>query len=206
MGLFKTFKILIPAYVLLFSLQGMAQEALIAAFKDSYSLESAGEYSKAADKLKAVYDENSYETNLRLGWLTYEAGKLNESLQYYARAIALKPYAIEPRLGLAYPLYAMGKIDELVSVYHKVLEIDPQNALANYRLGLVYYYRAGFDKAEAYFEKVINLYPFDYETLLMLAWTKLKLQKSREAKVLFTKVLLYKPGDASALEGLSYIK
>jgi hypothetical protein len=40
----------------------------------------------------------------------------------------------------------------------------------------------------------------------MLAWTNLQLGKSREARVLFNKVLLYSPGDKSALEGMGLIK
>jgi len=53
---------------------------------------------------------------------------------------------------------------------------------------------------------VVNLYPFGYDGLLMFAWTNLKAGKLREAKILFNKVLMYSPGDKSALEGLSYIK
>jgi len=40
----------------------------------------------------------------------------------------------------------------------------------------------------------------------MLGWADYRLGKSREAKILFSKALLYYPGDASAKEGLSLIK
>jgi len=40
----------------------------------------------------------------------------------------------------------------------------------------------------------------------MFAWTNLKLGKTREAQVLFNKVLMLSPDDKSALEGLSLIK
>jgi hypothetical protein len=40
----------------------------------------------------------------------------------------------------------------------------------------------------------------------MLAWTFLNLGRTAEAKVLFKKALLNRPGDASATEGLSKIK
>ena len=48
----------------------------------------------------------------------------------------------------------------------------------------------------------VNLYPFDYDSVIMLAWTNFQLNKFREAKVLFNKSLLIRPGDESALEGL----
>ena len=53
---------------------------------------------------------------------------------------------------------------------------------------------------------MINLYPFDYDSLLLYARTNYQLGKLREAQVMFNKVLLNKPKDVSALEGLSLIK
>ncbi len=181
-------------------------EDIIKAFGESYALESKKDYKGAAEKLKKVYQAEAYEINLRLGWLYYNAGILSESVSYYQKAIALKPYAIEPKLGLVYPYSAQGRWDEVITLYNKILEVDPQNSLANYRLGLIYYNRANYVKADPYIEKVVNLYPFDYDALILFAWNKLKLQKTREAKVLFQKVLMYNPDDESALEGLKLIK
>lgn len=192
--------------ILFLSFQARGQENVIAAFKDSYAFEKDGEYAKAIEKIKSVYEVDSYEANLRLGWLNYLSGQFYESIGFYSKAISIYPYAIEARFGMAYPAYALGKIDDVMTQYLKIIEIDPQNTLANYRLGLIYYGKGNYEKAEACFEKVVNLYPFDYDSLLMFAWTKLKLQKFREAKVLFNKVLIYNPGDASATEGLQYVK
>lgn len=192
--------------MLSFSIYSMAQDEIIAAFKDSYALEQKSEFVKAADRLNKVYQADSYEVNLRLGWLNYLAGRLKESVDFYGKAIALKPYAVEPKLGMAYPLSAQAKWDELLSLYNKIIEVDPQNSLVNYRLGLIYYNRQNFEKADTYLEKVINLYPFDYDTIILLAWNKLALQKFKEAKVLFNKALMYNPDDASAKEGLKLIR
>lgn len=188
------------------SIDIFGQDEIIKAFSESYTLEQKGDFSKATEKLIKVYQADSYELNLRLGWLNYVAGKLTESKNYYEKAIALKPYSIEARWGIAYPLSAEAKWDELIVVYNKILEIDPQNTLTNYRLGLIYYNRQNYEKADLYLEKVISLHPFDYDTMLLLAWNKLALQKFREAKVLFNKVLMFSPDDASALEGLKLIK
>jgi tetratricopeptide (TPR) repeat protein len=183
-----------------------AQDPLVKAFSESYTAEKAKDYKKAIEPLKKVYAEDSYEINLRLGWLYFYAGQLNESVQYYKKAVALKPYAIEPKLGLAQPLGAQGKIDELLSLYQGILVIDPQNSVVNYRVGLIYYNKSQFEKALPYLEKVVNLYPFDYDGVILLAWNQFKLQKVKEARVLFNKALLYNPGDASATEGLKLLK
>jgi hypothetical protein len=51
----------------------------------------------------------------------------------------------------------------------------------------------------------VDLYPFGYDGLLMLGWTSYFLGSYNEAKVLFNKVKLYNPNDASANEGLQLL-
>lgn len=184
----------------------LGQDPLVKAFSDSYAAEKAKDYKKAIEAVHKVYATDGYEINLRLGWLYLLAGQLSESVVYYKKSIALKPYAIEPKLGLAQPLAAQGRMDELVSLYQSVLAIDPQSSVVNYRVGLIYYNKAQYEKAFPYLEKVVNLYPFDYDGVILLAWIQLKLQRVREARVLFQKALLYNPGDASAAEGLKLLQ
>jgi tetratricopeptide (TPR) repeat protein len=182
------------------------QATLQAAFSKSYQYESRGNFTDAITTLKAVYQEDSYEINVRLGWVTYLAGLFTESSAYYQKAIALKPYSIEAKLGFANPASALGNWDQVIAQYNEILTIDPQNTTTNYRMGSIYYGRKDYSKAEKYLEKVVNLYPFDYDSNILFAWTNLKLGKLREASVLFNKVLLIKPADASAIEGLGLIK
>ncbi len=179
---------------------------LTSAFNESYAKEKNAKYTDAAAVLKAHYDEKSYEINLRLGWLTYLQGQFSESMGYYSKAIDLMPYAIEPRLGIVLPASAMGNWDLVVLHYNKILNIDPNNTLVLYRMGLINYERKDYKQAYSHFEKVVNLYPWDHDSLLMFAWTNYMLGKTREAKILFQKTLLYNPDDASAKEGLGLIK
>jgi tetratricopeptide (TPR) repeat protein len=176
------------------------------AFESSYTLQDKANYTGAVGVLKTVYDENSYEINLRLGWLNYLGGQFTESTAYYQKAMKLKPYAIEARFGFVYPAAALGNWDQVITQYNEILKIDPQNTVANYRMGSIYYGKLDYAAAEKYLEKVINLYPFDYDSNILYAWTNLKLGKNREAQVLFHKVLMMRPKDASAMEGLGFIK
>lgn len=195
--------------LLFFSLTLFSQtnySVLQAAFAKSQEYEGRGNFAEAISSVKAVYQEDSYEINLRLGWVTYLNGSFTESCAYYQKAIKLKPYSIEAKIGFANPASALGNWDQVVTQYNDVLAIDPQNTTVNYRMGSIYYGRKDFAKAEKHLEKVINLYPFDYDTMILYAWTSFKLGKLREAQVMFNKVLLNKPKDTSALEGLSLIK
>ena len=176
------------------------------AFEESYSLEKEGEYNKAIKKIKTVYSADSYEINLRLGWLNYYAGFFTESTTYYQKAILLMPYSIEAKLGLINPLAALGNWNIVIKTYEKILQLDPKNSTANYRLGSIYYGKKDYNNAYKYYEKVVNSYPFDYDATLMFAWTNYFMGKKREAKILFNKVLLISPNDSSANEGLGLIK
>lgn len=182
------------------------QETLEKAFAKSYELEKAGDFSAAADAIKKVFDEESYEMNLRLGWLNYNAGLFDESVIFYTNAQKLKPYSEEARFGLILPKAALGNWNDVIALYQQILELSPNNSVALYRLGLVYYGQKKYSKAEPLFKKVVDLYPFGYDGLLMLGWTSYFMGNYNQAKVLFNKVKLYSPNDKSANEGLNLIK
>lgn len=175
------------------------------AFAESFQLEQNGDYSGAINLLKNVYDEDSYEINLRLGWLHYALGLFTESTPYYQKCIQIKPLSIEARLGIINPAAAMGNWSQVENTYLDILTIDPGNSTANYRLGTIYYGTGDFKTASKYFEKLLNHYPFDYDAIIMSAWNCYKLGEMRKAKVLFNKALLNRPNDKSALEGLGLI-
>lgn len=184
----------------------VSQDVLQAAFSKSYATEKNGDFTASMEPLKKVYDESSYELNLRLGWLNYNAGLFDEAIIFYGRAQKLKPYSEEARFGLILPLAALGKWNDVIKIYEAILETSPNNSVALYRLGLVYYGRKDYNKANTLFKKVVDLYPFGYDGLLMLGWTSYFLGNTSQAKVLFNKVNLYNPGDKSATEGLNLIK
>jgi tetratricopeptide (TPR) repeat protein len=210
MELLKQFKTYFTGLlILLMPLGAWGQQNIsniIDAFQQSYINEGTGKYPDAIEVLKNIYNEDSYEINLRLGWLTYQSGLFSESLAFYNKAIALMPYSIEPRWGVVLPASALGNWEMVINQYQKILEINPNNSIAHHRLGLIYYGRDEFQEAYKHFEKVVNLYPFDYDGLTMLAWTNFKLGKQREAIVLFRKALMHTPSGSSALEGLELLE
>jgi len=96
------------------------------------------------------------------------------------------------------------KVNQIIAICENWF--DPNNTLVLYRMGMISYENKDYQKAYTYFQKVVNLYPFDYYSVLMLGWTNYQLGKTKEAKILFQKALLYDPTSASAKEGLSLIK
>jgi len=204
--LFCILALLIMPALKSFSQDSSDETSVKAAFENSYISEKGGQYLKAINTLKAVYDEKSYELNLRIGYLYYESAAYRDAERYYKKAIELKPNSIEAKFGLVLPLAALTSWDTVRMQYEAIIKLDPNNTTANYRLGLIYYYKNDYKTALPYFEKVNELYPFDYDNNLMYAWTNLKLGNKALAKTLFNSALMNHPKDASAMEGLKSIK
>jgi tetratricopeptide (TPR) repeat protein len=194
-------------FILILSNSNFAQSNKTAlAFSESLEHEKKLEYNSAIETMVGLKDSTTYEVNMRLGWLCYKAGYKKRSLAYYSKAINIMPNAIEPRYGFAYPAYQLEDFKDLIEQEKKIIEIDPNNKTVNGNLGSVYYYSKDYKNALPYFQKIVSLYPFDYDNNLLLAWTNLKLGKNIDAEYYFNVVLLYSPKDASANEGISYIK
>ena len=176
------------------------------AFSMSYANESKKNYQQAINDLMTVYDEKSYEINVRLVWLYYYLEAYEVSKKYYDIAVQINPNSVEGRLGLVLPASALANWDLVLQQYLEILKIDDLNSTVNYFTGLIFYNKAEFNNAEKYFEKVYQHYPFNYDTAIVLAITKQKLKKDNDAKNLYMKALLFYPGDQTALEGLKSLE
>ena len=200
-------KNIITALLVLVSVTAFSQSADVVqnAFVKSYVAENDKNYPLAISELKTVYDPAGYMINIRLAWLNYLDKQYTVSANYYKKSIAIRPYAIEARFGCVKPLSALEDWEGVKKQYMEILTIDPQNTLANYWLGVVYYNRKDFLNAVELFEKVVNLFPLDYDSLIMLAWSKLKSSKPAEAKILFRQALIIRPNDSTAISGLKMV-
>jgi tetratricopeptide (TPR) repeat protein len=202
----KSLFVTIIVAVITINLYAQNQSARQSSFYRSYEYEKSSNYSSAIKELTNIYKADDYFTNIRLGWLYYLSKQYTASVKYYEKAILLKPYAIEAKFGLIKPLSATENWNRVKLTYIEILKIDPHNTVANYWLGVIYYNRKDYISANRLFEKVVNLYPLDYDSVIMLAWTKLRLGKPGEAKILFNHALTLRPNDKSSLEGLDLLK
>jgi tetratricopeptide (TPR) repeat protein len=191
--------------LLAITLQAQNYTDLQSAFSDSYIAENQKNYELAISEMKPIFKETDYNSNIRLGWLNYLAKKYSESITFYKRAIELKPYAIEARLGCVKPLSAIENWEKVKEQYLEILKIDPLNTTANYWLGVIYYNRKDYKTAINLFEKIVNLYPLDYDSVIMLAWSKINNSNHADAKLLFQQALIIRPNDSSAQSGLQLI-
>jgi tetratricopeptide (TPR) repeat protein len=198
----KTF-ITVFLILLVIRLQAQTNVVLQKAFHNSYADEQNKNYIAAINDIYPYLSDNSYEVNIRLGWLHYLNKNYTTSQSYYQKAISIKPGAIEAKFGYVKPLSFLQSWDKVLEQYLAILRIDPQNAQANYWAGVIYYNRKQYDAAIRCFKVVVTLYPFDYDGNHMLAWSSLMTGKKAEAKPLFERALIIKPADASSTDGLN---
>ena len=174
-----------------------AQQTSESAFAKSYSFEYETQYAKAITALTELHVE-SYQINLRLGWLYYLSKDYIKSEQYYRKAVASEPASIEARFGLVLPLSTLGNWNNVLSVYLEITKLDANNSIANYRLASIYYTRKDYANATQYVSKVLKLYPFDYDSNLLTGKILMAQAKNAEAKKYFTKALEYNPQSEEA--------
>lgn len=200
------FKLTFTLFILSIGVSVNSQtKEIIDAFSKSYSFQEQTSYDQAIAALNNVYSTRSYEINIRLGWLHYLAGNNTQSIEFYKKASKVMPAATEPQWNM---ITTYSKTENWVAIekqYKSILKLDATNASANYNLGLIYYYRKEYTTAKQYFDVSLNLKPFGYNNMLMSGWTNYFLGNINHATILFNKVLLYSPHDASALEGLQLI-
>lgn len=183
-----------------------SETALQRAYKSSYAEEARKNYAEAINSIKPFYSDYSYEANLRLGWLYFLSKNYTAAENYYAKAVRIKPNAIEAKFGYVKPLSLLASWDKVLVQYAAVLKIDPQNTQANYWTGIIYYNRKQFDAASRYFLKVVTLYPFDYDGNQMLGWAYFMAGNKTQARIYFEQGLIIKPDDASCADGLTRSK
>ena len=179
--------IIITLLAFSFSIKAQTTEA---AFAKSYSFEYETQYSKAISALTDIAAD-SYQINLRLGWLYYLSKDYVKSEQYYRKAVVAEPSSIEARFGLVLPMSTIGNWNNVLTVYLEVTKLDPNNSIANYRIASIYFARKDYMNATNYVSKVLKLYPFDYDSNLLFAKILMAEAKNTEAKKYFTKALEY---------------
>lgn len=165
----------------------------LAAFSSSYEKEYTQNYDEAIKALEKIYAKDDYEVNLRLGWLYYSKADYNKSVAFYKNAVVLKPNSVEAKLALVNPLSYLGNWDEIVTIYEEILKIDAKNYTVNYRLSLIWYNRKKYTQALSYAKIIQPIYPFDYETNLLLGKINIALGNITDAKNTLQKAILYNP-------------
>jgi predicted TPR repeat methyltransferase len=72
-------------------------------------------------------DPNDVEALTHLGNFFQDAGKFEQAIEYYRRALAVRPKVVDTRTDMGICLRELGKPDEAIAEFRHSLEDDPQH-------------------------------------------------------------------------------
>ncbi|NLM17178.1 MAG: tetratricopeptide repeat protein [Candidatus Riflebacteria bacterium] len=148
-----------------------------------------GNYTLAEKSLLASLriKEKSYEANYHLATLYYSMRRYNDAMNYYLRALELKPGAPESLNNLAYLYLEVGTSEkDALEMAQDAVKQEPGNPSYLDTLGWAYFKNGILDKAEFYLKKAINLIPNEPEILLHMAHVNLE-KKDFDAALSYAK-------------------
>ncbi len=95
----------------------------------------------------------------RLGAILSLAGRYDEAIAAYQRAIALDPKVAAPHNGLGNVYAQLGRYDEAIAAYQRAIALDPKFAAPHNNLANVFAKLGRFDEARREYQERIRLAP-----------------------------------------------
>jgi len=127
-------------------------------------------------------DPNVVDAWFNLGNLNARLRRFPKAIQYFKKALELKPDYDLPVVNLANVYRQMGQDDDALAGYEHYLTIDPKNAHVRYQMGEIYLARHDRAKAEQNFRQAVEINPREAAALNALG------------------VMAYERGDLAAAE------
>ncbi|HET7842014.1 MAG TPA: tetratricopeptide repeat protein [Terriglobia bacterium] len=123
---------------------------------------TGAEAAAAPLKLALSSDPKNYELLVQLGNLYYDKQAYAPAIEYYRRALELRPNEVNVRTDLGTAYWYTGLPQNAIAEYQKSLQTDPGHEQTLFNMGVVY--KDGLkdpSKAIAAWEKLLKLHP-DY--------------------------------------------
>jgi len=127
--------------------------------------------------------------------------KLEQAVEYYAKALALKPDSSKILTDLAEAYKRQHKFNEAVEAGGKALDMDPQNTRILLILGDVCIERRLYDDAIRFYRKALDINPDSVEANISLGHMLHEQGKSAQAKSCFRAAMTLDPGNLRAKLG-----
>jgi protein O-mannosyl-transferase len=141
-----------------------------------------------------------------LGSALGRAGKIQEAIQHFLKAIELNPRYAEAFNNLGAAQYSLGRAAEAEKQIREALRLKPDYTEARYNLGLSLHNLGRLEEAVAEYSAVLHASPEDAEANNHMGAALLSLGRRGEAVNRFETALRLKPGYREAAENLEKAK
>ena len=161
----------------------------------------AGKYDEAArlaQQTLQVLGDGDSESHFLLGSFATQAGRWDEAVEHYSKAVAIDPGYLEAHLNLADAALKAGRPELAQEHLRAVLAIEPGNAQAWNVLGLLLDKQGETEAALEHFDRALQLAPADPRAHLNRALALLHLARTAEAQAELEEALRLDPAYAKA--------
>lgn len=132
----------------------------------------------------------------RAGIAHHAAGRYEDALREYQKAIDLKPDHCEVFYNMGLSLLALHRMDQAQSAFDAILKIIPLNVPARYQLGKISFLKRDYQIAVDHFSIARQQNPDLFELYLNLGHCYLELNEPHEAEKYYQAALLFETDEA----------
>lgn len=161
----------------------------------------------AVEYLQFILDwqVNSPELHDTLGYLLFNQGDLNGSLEQFQQAVQQDENLAVARNNLGVALLDQGQADEAISHFKAAIDLDPGNAIAYKNLGDAYLLEGKSQEASHAYQRAFDLDPLQLEARAHWAGIALDQGQIDDARQAWEQVVAVNPRIALAQRGLGVI-
>jgi tetratricopeptide (TPR) repeat protein len=135
---------------------------------------------------------DNYIAVANVGGALFEAGRLDEAMEFYRRSYQMNPLYAEAVNSIGAVLAARGS-DEAIQWFKQALQIQPAHPQALFNLGNAMAKQGHTLEAVDYFQAALRVRPDNYEARNNLANALIKLHRLDEAIEQYKSALYYQP-------------
>jgi tetratricopeptide (TPR) repeat protein len=157
------------------------------------------------DPLKTHLEElmAGYRLHLLAGKLAFSAGRYNEAIESFQKAIAADSKEAGARVNLAAALGKLKKYKEAIAQLEAVVKLEPDNVTAHFNLGTLYSHLKNIKKSIEHLQVVVKMSPKDTQARLALAGALRSDGQVDKALEHYTAALSYNPALTWGWVGMS---
>jgi len=141
-----------------------------------------------------------------LGNLQERQGQLPQAMDFYARALQIKPNYAEARYNLANVLREAGRLDEAAEQYRQAFTLRPNHGKAHNNLGIILAQQSRFAEAADQFRLALQTLPDNAEVHDNLGFCLERLGRSTEALDEYRQALRLDPNSTAARTNLDHLQ
>jgi tetratricopeptide (TPR) repeat protein len=170
-------------------------------WKQSYKLESQGNFAEAIKALQPVLEQNrNHEFALtRSAWLHYLHKQYNTSVKQYESALKINPQSLDAKIGVMLPLMAQSRWNEAKKHGLEALKVAPYQYYAHIRVMACEEALQQWDTLFKHSNEIYRYYPADSTVVLYLARSASVVGKNDIALSAYSAVLQRAPDNLEAI-------